>query len=128
VTTKAAITVLRPRDEIERAWHEPDRHLDQSIFADATVSFRDAPGDRGTEIHVELAGPRGGKLGQTAQKVFGAAPRAKAIDGLRHFKQLVETGVISRSDGVPEGERAERKLHQRPAQPLSHDELAKVAG
>jgi hypothetical protein len=47
-------------------------------------------------------------------------------DDLRRFKQLLETGVIARSDGVPEGELAERKLGQRPAQPLSEDELQKA--
>jgi uncharacterized membrane protein len=111
---------------VERAWHDQTHHLDQAVFADAVVRFKDAPGNRGTEIHVEL--PSSNKLGATVQKLMRAAPRAKALDGLRHFKQLMETGVISRSDGVPEGERAERKFHQRPAQPLSDNELAKVGG
>ena len=48
------------------------------------------------------------------------------MDDLRRFKQHVETGVISRSDGAPEGERAERKLKQRPAQPLEEAESEKV--
>jgi uncharacterized membrane protein len=60
------------------------------------------------------------------KKLTGADPLAKVKDDLRRFKQLVETGVISRSDGVPEGELAERKLKQRPAQPLNEDELRKV--
>jgi hypothetical protein len=34
--------------------------------------------------------------------------------------------VIVRSDGSPEGERAERKLKQRPAQPLADAELQKM--
>jgi hypothetical protein len=38
----------------------------------------------------------------------------------------VETGEVPRSDGSPEGERADRKLKQRPAQPLSTQELQKV--
>jgi hypothetical protein len=53
-------------------------------------------------------------------------PRAKAMDELRRFKQRVETGVIVRSDGSPEGELAERKLDQRPAQPLEERELEKA--
>ena len=52
--------------------------------------------------------------------------RAKVKDALRHFKQRVETGEIPRSDGSPEGERAERKVRQRPAQPLTASELAEV--
>lgn len=45
-------------------------------------------------------------------------PLAKVKDDLRRFRQHVETGEIVRSDGTPEGELAERKLKQRPAQPL----------
>jgi hypothetical protein len=40
------------------------------------------------------------------------------MDALRRFKARVETGEVPRSDAVPEGELAERKLKQRPAQPL----------
>src|SRR3954471_13327713 len=47
---KAAITVLRPREEVERLWQSFDP-LDQG-----TVTFVDAPGDRGTEIHVDVEG------------------------------------------------------------------------
>jgi uncharacterized membrane protein len=124
---KAAITVNRSRDEVQRLWlrGEPERPtIDGS---DATVTFQDAPGDRGTEIRVELgrAAPAG-RVGELVQKVVGAAPLAKAKDELRRFKQLVETGEIPRSDGSPEGERAERKFKQRPAQPLEESELQKA--
>ena len=53
-------------------------------------------------------------------------PLAKAKDELRRFKQLVETGEVPRSEGAPEGEPAERKLKQRPAQPLDESELEKA--
>ncbi len=62
-----------------------------------------------------------------AQKLTGSEPLAKAKDDLRRFKQHVETGVIARSDGTPEGELAERKLKQRPAQPLEDSELEKAS-
>jgi uncharacterized membrane protein len=126
---RATITVHRSREEVERLWHE------HRPAGDAPVTFRDAPGDRGTEIHVEVAGGGpGGRVGELAEKVevvekvVGAAPRAKVKDQLRRFKQLVETGEIPRSDGSPEGERFERKLKQRPAQPLSERELQEVGG
>jgi uncharacterized membrane protein len=91
------------------------------------VSFKAAPGDRGTEIHVDLAASRpGGRLIELAQGLFGGAALAKVKDDLRRFKQRVETGEIPRSDGVPEGERAERKLKPRPAQPLADDERQAV--
>jgi hypothetical protein len=53
-------------------------------------------------------------------------PLAKVKDDLRRFKQHVETGEIARSDATPEGELAERKLKQRPAQPLEEGELEQV--
>jgi len=116
----AAITVHRAREEVERLWRESQH----SLAGHATVSFADAPGDRGTEIHVELS-PSG--LSATVSKLIGGGPAlAKVKDELRRFKQRVETGDIPRSDGTPEGERFERKLKQRPAQPLEQHELDEV--
>ena len=61
-----------------------------------------------------------------ALKLTGDESSAKVKDELRRFKALVETGVIPRADGVPEGELAERKLKQRPAQPPDDAELEKA--
>ena len=120
---RTAITVNRPRDELQRLWLTPERRPAYIAESGATVTFKDAPGDRGTEIHVDL-GDQGGGL---VSRLTGGAPAlAKVKDDLRHFKALVETGTIARSDGVPEGELAERKLKQRPAQPLEQDELHKA--
>jgi uncharacterized membrane protein len=121
-SSRAAITIYRPREEVQRRWAEHQSKFSEA--GDATVTFKDAPGDRGTEIHVEVDVP--GKLGEMAQKLTGTEPLAKAKDDLRRFKQLVETGEISRSDASPEGELLERKLKQRPAQPLDDSELEKV--
>jgi uncharacterized membrane protein len=103
---KAAITVLRPREEVEQRWrssgHAPD----------AQVTFKDAPGDRGTEIHVELE-TRGGVLG----KLTGGTPLEGIKDELRQFKAELETGEIPRSEGTPS---TDKQL--RPAQPLSDAE------
>jgi uncharacterized membrane protein len=124
---KAAITVHRSREEVEQAWQTSEHRPEYIDGADAVVSFADAPGDRGTEIHVDLEQDApGGKLGELVQKVAGTAPLAKVKDDLRRFKQHVETGVISRSDAAPEGELAARKLKQRPAQPLEESELEKA--
>jgi uncharacterized membrane protein len=119
---KAAITVNLPREEVERRWAEQKPNFSEA--GDATVTFEKAPGDRGTEIHVEVDTP--GKLGEMAQKLTGSEPLAKAKDDLRRFKHLIETGEIPRSDATPEGELAERKLKQRPAQPLGESELEKA--
>ena len=122
MSSKAAITVNRPREEVQRLF-EGSAYRPEN----ASVTFADAPGDRGTEIHVDLERTsKAGKLGEAVQKVTGSEPLAKAMDGLRRFKQQVETGEVARSEGAPEGEQAERKLKQRPAQPLDESEIEKA--
>jgi len=116
--SKATITILRGREELERLWREHDP------LAGAPATFQDAPGDRGTEIHADY--DESGGVGGLVKKVSGSDPRAKAMDALRRFKALVETGEIPRSDATPEGELAERKLDQRPAQPLAESEREKA--
>ena len=124
MSSKAAITVQRSREEVQRLWSSPEYRPQFIPDSDASVSFKPAPGDRGTEIHVDLA--QGDGVGGAVKKLVGSASLAKVKDDLRRFKQHVETGEIPRSDGTPEGETAERKLKQRPAQPLSEAELEKV--
>jgi uncharacterized membrane protein len=124
---KAAVTVHRSREEVQRLWESSEHRPEYVQGTDAAVTFKDAPGDRGTEIHVDLEGATsGGKLGEVVRKVTGSEPLAKVKDDLRRFKQLVETGIVPRSEGSPEGELAERKLKQRPAQPLEDSELEKA--
>jgi uncharacterized membrane protein len=111
---KAAITVNRSPNELQREWE-----MRQPAFiarAEATIRFKPAPGDRGTEIHVHFD-----ESGAVA-KFLGIGMMPKIKDELRRFKQLVETGEIARSESTPEGESAEHKLKQRPAQPMSRSE------
>jgi uncharacterized membrane protein len=125
MSRRTAITVCRPQEEVRRLW-QSSQHAPRFV-TDATVTFKDAPGDRGTEIHLELPSkPPAGKIGESVQKLVGSDPLAKARDELRRFKALIETGEVPRSEGTPEGERVERKLKQRPAQPLEASELEKV--
>ena len=127
MSRRAAMTINRPREGVERIWQRSDYRPDYIDEADASVTFKDAPGDRGTEIHVDLDDDvTGGKLGEAVRKIAGNDPLAKVKDDLRRFKAHVETGVIPRSEGSPEGELAERKLKQRPAQPLEGDEAEKA--
>jgi uncharacterized membrane protein len=78
------------------------------------VRFVDAPGDRGTEVHVEMdyAAPLG-SVGAVVAKLFGEEPAQQTADDLRRFKQMVETGLIPRSEATID----DRKIRQRPAQP-----------
>jgi uncharacterized membrane protein len=120
---KAAITVMLPREDVERRWQLAEHGND----AIGNVTFKDAPGDRGTEIHVEIdEDARPGKIGEAVQKVKGDEPLAKVKDTLRRFKAKLETGEVARSEAVPEGEQLERKSKQRPAQPLDESELEKA--
>ena len=124
---KATVTVSRTSEELQRLWQSSDYRPGYIDGADAAVSFADAPGGRGTEVHVDFEGSApGGKLGEVVKKLLGSDPRAKAMDDLRRFKQHVETGVIARSEGTPEGELAERKLKPRPAQPLDASQIDKA--
>jgi hypothetical protein len=124
---KAAITVHCPHEELERLWRSSKYRPEYVASAAAAVTFTPAPGDRGTEIHIDLdSDVPGGKLGDIVAKLAGSAPLAKVKDDLRRFKQHVETGEIARSDATPEGEAAEHKLKQRPAQPLTDSELEAV--
>jgi uncharacterized membrane protein len=88
------------------------------------VSFKPAPGGRGTEVHVgiEYSMPAG-KLGEAVARYFGEDPHQQIDDDLRRLKQVIETGEVVRSDGAPGGKRARNEFPQHPAQPLSAEEL-----
>jgi len=127
MSSKASVTVLGSLEEVQSRWRDDEYRPDYIDSVDAAVTFKKAPGDRGTEIHVDLEQTApGGKLGEMLMKLSGKEPLAKVKDDLRRFKAKFETGEIPRSDGTPEGELAERKLKQRPAQPLERDELEKA--
>jgi hypothetical protein len=128
VTSKTAITVLVSPAEAQRLWQSPEHRPAYNTSTEATVTIKRAPGDRGTEIYVDLKRqPPEGKLGEAVLKLVGSYPRAKAKDDLRRFKQKVETGVIVRSEGAPEPKpMATRALKQRPAQPLREPEREKA--
>lgn len=83
------------------------------------VRLRPAPGDRGTEVRVELAyAPPAGSLGRRVAKLFGEEPEQQIRDDLRRFKQVLEAGEVVRSDASPDGITFAQQVKQRPAQPL----------
>ncbi|HET7600411.1 MAG TPA: SRPBCC family protein [Gemmatimonadales bacterium] len=86
------------------------------------VRFVEAPGGRGTEVHLELRyAPPGGKLGAVVAKLFGEEPGQQAADDLRRFKQVMETGEVVRSD-------ASIHRHMHPAQPPEEPVSPELAG
>ena len=68
------------------------------------VRFEDAPGGRGTEIHVDLRyDPPGGKASAALARLFRREPKQQLFDDLRAFKQVMETGEVMISDATVEG-------------------------
>jgi hypothetical protein len=100
-----AITILATEAEIRPLLQQAE------IASYGDISFRSAPGDRGTEVVVETS-----------------KQTAKVKAALRRVKQLIEVGEVVCSDAAPEGSEAKRQLRQRPAQPLGEKELAKAGG
>jgi uncharacterized membrane protein len=69
------------------------------VFNEGTVTFHDAPGGRGTEVHVDLRyDPPGGKLGSKLAMLFREEPGQQVQDDLRRFKQVMEVGEVVVSD------------------------------
>jgi uncharacterized membrane protein len=63
------------------------------------VLFRPAPGNRGTEIHVDLVyAPPAGVLGASFAKLFGEEPSQQIAGDLRRLKQVLELGEVVHSD------------------------------
>ena len=68
------------------------------------VEFKDAPGDRGTEIHVRLIyEPPVGSTGTAIAMLFGESPAQQIREDLRHFKQIMETGETATTFGQASG-------------------------
>ena len=89
----AQITDDQPNERI--SW----RSLPGSQVENAgSVRFTTAPGERGTEVHVEIRyTPPAGKLGAVVAKIFGKDAGQQMASDLRRFKQVMETGEIARS-------------------------------
>ncbi|HYW52837.1 MAG TPA: SRPBCC family protein [Dongiaceae bacterium] len=58
-----------------------------------SVTFTEAPGGRGTELHVEIEwAPPGGPLGKSFAGLFGGDPGLIVESDLRRFKATMEAG------------------------------------
>jgi uncharacterized membrane protein len=68
------------------------------------VRFEAAPGGRGTMVTVEMEyNPPAGGVGAMVAKMFRKDPTQELQDAMRHFKQLMETGVVATIKGQPAG-------------------------
>ena len=104
--------IVEDRPEHLIAW----RTLPHSrINLAGSVEFRRAPGDRGTEVRIEIRyePPDGASI----VKLLGGDPDRQIRDDLRRFKQVMETGEVLLSDGAPEGTGV-KPSKQRASQPI----------
>lgn len=82
------------------AWRSLDGDLKQA----GEVVFEPAPGNRGTLVTL-LQEFEMGKIAKAAATVGNRNPKQTAIENLRHFKALMESGEIPRTQGQPHGPR-----------------------
>lgn len=77
--------------------------LDGADVANAGVlAFRSAPGDRGTELHLEARfDPPGGAVGEAISKLFHIVPREIVLKALYNFRALALTGEIPSTEPQP---------------------------
>jgi uncharacterized membrane protein len=98
------------------------------VYNSGSVQFRDAPGDRGTEITVRIEYEiPGGAAAAKLAKLFREEPHNQLRDDLRRFKQVMETGEVVRSDGSLGGA-GQGALKQRPAQSADNVTIADQLG
>jgi uncharacterized membrane protein len=69
-----------------------------------TVTFRQAPAGRGTEVHVVLDYlPPAGLVGAAVATLIGHSPRQQIRADLRRLRQILETGETATTQGQPSG-------------------------
>jgi uncharacterized membrane protein len=93
--------IINERQDELIAWRSlPGGDVDSA----GSVRFQDAPGGRGTEIHVELQyNPPAGVIGSYVAKLFGRDPEREISADLKRLKQYMETGEIATTEGQPKG-------------------------
>ncbi|MBE2270522.1 MAG: SRPBCC family protein [Anaerolinea sp.] len=95
VTWEADIITERTNEVI--GWRSV---ADSQIANAGSVRFRQAPGGRGTEIHVSLEYvPPAGQLGAIVARLLGEEPQVQIDEDLRRFKELMEAGEIPTTSG-----------------------------
>ncbi|CAM3288595.1 SRPBCC family protein [Paracoccus nototheniae] len=91
ITLRTRITEDRPGEVI--AWASTD---ESEIETTGRIAFRDAPGNRGTEVTAIIAYvPPFGALGRVVAKLFQADPSIQGRRELKRLKMFLETGEIA---------------------------------
>lgn len=94
------------------AWRSVE---DADIDNAGIVRFERATANRGTIVRLQMRyNPPAGKVGALVAKLFGEEPAIQIDGDLRRFKQLMETGEITTTEGQSSGPRSAlmRMLHK----------------
>jgi uncharacterized membrane protein len=95
VEWQAEIVMDRPNESI--GWKSVEGST--SVPNRGVVRFAPAPGDRGTEVTIELKyEPPAGAVGAAFARLFGEEPSQQIAGDLRRLKQVLETGEVVHSD------------------------------
>jgi len=130
LVVEEAITISRPREEVYAYWQSaeklplgPDGEPEftrvapgeelawramrgEKLMHFASLTFRDAPGQRGTIVAARLEyAPAGGSLGAVLARVTGRSPQRRVADNLRRARALLEAGEAPTTIGQPAGRR-----------------------
>jgi uncharacterized membrane protein len=88
--------------EAEVVREEPGREIAWQSLPGSTVSnrgvvtFRPAPGGRGTEIEVRMEyRPPGGRIGAMMARMFGEEPQLQVEDDLQRLRRMIDAGELS---------------------------------
>lgn len=111
--TRRAITINRPPSEVAAFWRQ---YGGDEAARDETVRFVPAPGNRGTEVHLERAYKRPGRIASVIATFKHDNPSQREFDELYAFKQILETGDTVTSDSW-----ANNSAKPRPAQPIGRE-------
>jgi uncharacterized membrane protein len=69
-----------------------------------SLRFADAPGQRGTEVRVEMQyNPPAGIVGAYVARLFGREPEQEIAADMRRLKQYLECGEVARTDNQSRG-------------------------
>lgn len=72
---------------------------EESLANEGTIEFRDAPGDRGTEVKVSISyHPPGGAAGTAAANLAHGATVQQLEEDLKRLKQILETGETATAE------------------------------
>ncbi len=93
--------IVEDRENEFIVWHSlPGASVENS----GIVRFVLAPGGRGTEVHAQLRyNPPAGPVGELVATYFGEDLAKQVRKDLDRFKQVLETGEITRSDATVRG-------------------------